>query len=201
MAGKADTGKLTLVGGDTPSAEPQPATSKATPTRRTRGGAQGRMALKQERIARAASEPSLYPEKLATLPEAGRAKLARLKTPFAHELQLWIWEQGTPELHVSDVARKMRLPEPTVRAWFNRGTLPDRESYDAILETTGWPEAHLLALLGLDTRPAPAPSYWKLAHDLAEDYRYFGGEPRNLERVRALLDEAQRLYLEPAQRR
>lgn len=118
---------------------------------------------------------TLYGDLEASLSAKYRDKLAKM-SPLARELQLWIWSRPGPEWSYAELARQLsaqgfgRVPIGTVGAWFSRGTKPKGQGYQAILKLTGWPESHLLALLGRATSPTYVPDVWDFVNDYVEQW-------------------------------
>lgn len=118
---------------------------------------------------------TLYADVEASLSQRYRDKLARMSS-LAKELQLWIWSRPGPEWSYAELARQLssqgygRVPIGTVGAWFSRGTKPKGQGYQAILKLTGWPEAHLLALLGRGNAPTYVPDVWDFVNDYVDQW-------------------------------
>ena len=140
-------------------------------------------------VAEATAEPSLYEQVLPYLDNEQRAYLATL-TPFARELQLWLWNRPGPKWSHGKLASALRISSNTVNAWFSRGTRPESNSYHRLKEVTGWPAAHLMALTGYVIEPPHEPSFLDFLLD-------------DLRRQRQFVDDQQRIggWLRDAQAR
>src|SRR5690349_24678445 len=79
-------------------------------------------------LRQAEQEPTLYQHVLDNIDEEQQRKLASM-TPFARELQLFIWSKSRPGKTLSHrrfALEYLRIPESTVNAWFGRrGTRPE----------------------------------------------------------------------------
>lgn len=109
-------------------------------------------------VAEATAEPSLYEQVLPYLDDEQRDYLATL-TPFARELQLWLWNRPGPKWSHAQLAKALGISPNTVNAWFSRGTRPEGNSYHRLKEVTGWLPAHLMALTGYVQEPPHEPSF------------------------------------------
>lgn len=136
--------------------------------------------------------PTLYQAIVDSLDETQRRELARL-TPFARELQLWLWSRPGPTWSHRRLALSLGIPESTVNAWFGRrGTRPEGSAYRRILAATGWPEQHLLALAGYDEPPPYTPDMWDYVLEQVEAWPHFDGLMRR--NVTEFLEAARMSY-------
>ena len=132
-----------------------------------------------EAINGAGAEPSLYEQVLPYLDNEQRAYLATL-TPFARELQLWLWNRPGPKWSHAQLAKALGISPNTVNAWFSRGTRPEGNSYHKLKALTGWLPAHLMALTGYVQEPPHEPSFIDFLLD-------------DLRRQRQFVDDQQRI--------
>ena len=116
-------------------------------------------------------EPSLYDDLLPRLSEADRHYLEPL-TPFARELQLWVWsEMERARWSHADLARYLGVAQTTVNSWFgSRGVIPEGQGWHKVKVMTGWPEAHLLHLTGYETPPPYRPDVWDFITGMVNEY-------------------------------
>ena len=132
-------------------------------------------------LRQAEHEPTLYQHVLDNIDEEQQRKLASM-TPFARELQLFIWSKSRPGKTLSH--RKfaldyLHIPESTVNAWFGRrGTRPEDIAYQRVKEVTGWPQEHLLALTGYDEEPPFTPDVWDVLFQEVERWPEFDEHDR-----------------------
>jgi|SRR6185312_10886837 len=115
----------------------------------------------QDTVQAAVREPSLYDDLLPNLSTSDRKYLTPL-TPFARELQLWVWSaMERSRWSHADLARALGVAQTTVNSWFgSRGVIPEGQGWHKVLKVTGWPEAHLLHLTGYTTPPPSRPDVW-----------------------------------------
>lgn len=149
--------------------------------------------LTPQAIRRAEDEPTLYQALYDSLDDEHRAVVDRL-SPFARELQLWIWHRPGPELSHSKLAQMLGIPVSTVNAWFSvkRRTRPEGVAFQQVLKTTGWPIEHLLALTGYDTPPPYKPDVWDWLDEQVEQWKHF--DATMWPNVRAFLRDARERY-------
>ena len=132
-----------------------------------------------QEVVEATEEPSLYEQVLSYLDREQRDYLATL-TPFARELQLWLWNRPGPKWSHAQLAKALGISPNTVNAWFSRGTRPEGNSYHRLKALTGWLPAHLMALTGYVQEPPHEPSFLDFLLD-------------DLRRQRQFVDDQQRI--------
>lgn len=119
----------------------------------------------------AENEPSLYDDLLPQLSDADRVYIMPL-TPFARELQLWVWSavERSRWKH-SHLSRALGVPQTTVNSWFgSKGVIPEGQGWHKVLHLTGWPEAHLLRLTGYSEPPPVRPDMLDFAIDMVDQW-------------------------------
>lgn len=150
--------------------------------------------VSETRAVEAAETPdTLYPQVWAVLNAKRRAQVERL-TPFARELQLWIWSRPGPEMTHPELAQLLGVSPNTVNAWFGRrGTLPKAVAYFAVKELTGWSTARMLQLTNNVSEPRYVPTVWTFLHNDAAER--FGYDALFMVEVQGWLDEAKERYI------
>ena len=131
-----------------------------------------------QEVVEATEEPSLYEQVLSYLDREQRDYLATL-TPFARELQLWLWNRPGPKWSHAQLAKALGISPNTVNAWFSRGTRPEGNSYHKLKALTGWLPAHLMALTGYVQEPPHEPSFLDfLLADLRKQRQFVDDQER-----------------------
>lgn len=123
-------------------------------------------------------------------------------TAFAQALQEWGWYENKPPITTRvKLADRIHVPRSTLSAWFSptNPTVPRGHAWHVVKDATGWTEARMLELTGMDAPPDDVltlPDF--LRADLETTHRFTlpGKAP-----IRAWLTEAiERWQSEPSQR-
>jgi hypothetical protein len=89
----------------------------------------------------------------------------RTLTPFAEELQDWMYHGHRIPWSRATLAKALDIPHSTVTGWFVRGNMPEADAFHALLRVTEWTPEKLMKLTGYTEMPAKTQNVWQFIRE------------------------------------